>query len=660
MATLHASSSIYDRIERFFGRFTPNDEQFEAMCKQAEREFIENPGLYKIKAITLALFGYSAIALGFVSLLALLYFGVQLAMHSKGGTFFLSAKFLIVIFAAVAVLVKSLWIKSEAPKGLPIKREDAPELYKMVDEIADKLNTRVDHILLDGNFNAYVTQKAVAEWLGIYENYMVLGLPLMLAASPSQYKAILAHELGHLSGNHSKSKAWLYNMRIRLGQIMESSKESAFFVFWYTFFYLFAPHFYAYTLAMARHHELQADKSAVEIAGVEPFSYGMMLLPVWEELYETSFWEDINKKMRTTETPPPDLYKQMQDRLFALHAEPEELNKILKRAFEVDAKGTDSHPPLKIRVLAGQFTPCVKLNAEGIPDKASMDALVLSMQKKESAAVAYLGNWLGEAQSALSKDWSESFAEQWKLNHDHLKSLDERLNEILDKESKEEQLALTDLQEKASLIHQLDGLDASQAAYRAIIALDPKDPYANYNLGMALLKKDLEDGLTYLRTAIGARKLLLSDAYEPMHSYFVKNNRPSDAELLKKELDDLQEEAKLAVKERESLNANSLMEAFECSEDLKNYLTEVFTSVPQVKEVYLARLITRYLPDCTYLILAIEMAGSDEDKLAFSQNVMGYLSMPHEFCVITFDITTLKMRNKLKDIPETLIYKKSK
>lgn len=659
MATLHSGNTIYDKVERFCGRFTPDDEQFEAMCKQAEREFIENPQLYKIKAIALALFGYSAIALSFILLGLLIYIGIQLVLHARGGSLIYGGKFIILLVVAFGVLLKSMWIKSVTPQGLEIKREDAPELFKMVDEIAARLNTKVDHILLDGNFNAYVTQKPVVEWLGIYKHYMVLGLPLMLAASPNQYRAILSHELGHLSGNHSKSKAWLYNMRIRLGQVLESSRESIFFVFWYTFFFLFAPHFYAYTLAMARHHELQADKDAVEIAGVEPFSYGMMLLPVWEELYETSFWEGINKKMRKEELPPADLYNQMQASLEALKAEPEELKKILKQAFAVETKGSDTHPPLKIRVLAGKFTPCVKLDADGVPDKASLDALIDSMGKNESAAAAYLGPWLKEAQSVLNKDWAESFQEIWKHNHENYKALDKSLNEILDKEQ-EGKLTLDDLQMKAGLVHQLDGLDASLDVYRQIIAENPKDPIANYNLGLALLKKDLEDGLSYLRTAIGARKLLLSDAYEPMYSYYLKNNRDGDADLLKKELEDLQTEAKLALKERESLGANSPIIAYEPTEELRKYLTEVFSSVSQVKEVYLAQLVTKFLPDSIYLILAIELSGNDEEKVAFSQSVMANVSMPYEFCVITFDFTTLKMKNKLKDIPGSLIYKAGK
>lgn len=50
--------------------------------------------------------------------------------------------------------------------------------------------------------------------LGWHVNYLILGLPLMQAVSPEQFRAIVAHELGHLSRNHSRFAGWIYRVRL--------------------------------------------------------------------------------------------------------------------------------------------------------------------------------------------------------------------------------------------------------------------------------------------------------------------------------------------------------------------------------------------------------------------------------------------------------------
>jgi len=44
----------------------------------------------------------------------------------------------------------------------------------------------------------------------------------MLVLTKDQFLAVIAHELGHLSGHHSRFNAWIYRVRITWWRIMEA------------------------------------------------------------------------------------------------------------------------------------------------------------------------------------------------------------------------------------------------------------------------------------------------------------------------------------------------------------------------------------------------------------------------------------------------------
>jgi Zn-dependent protease with chaperone function len=73
-------------------------------------------------------------------------------------------------------------------------RDDAPELYALIDEIAAAQGTRgVDAVVVDAEANASVTH------LGLRRRLLTLGLPLWEVLSPQQRIALLGHELGHFT-----------------------------------------------------------------------------------------------------------------------------------------------------------------------------------------------------------------------------------------------------------------------------------------------------------------------------------------------------------------------------------------------------------------------------------------------------------------------------
>lgn len=79
-------------------------------------------------------------------------------------------------------------------------REDAPELYALIDEIAEVVGTRgVDRIAIETEINAGVQEVGLRG-----RRALRLGLPLWEMLTPQQKVALLGHELGHYSNGDTR------------------------------------------------------------------------------------------------------------------------------------------------------------------------------------------------------------------------------------------------------------------------------------------------------------------------------------------------------------------------------------------------------------------------------------------------------------------------
>ncbi|MEG4802819.1 M48 family metallopeptidase [Microcoleus sp. ARI1-B5] len=134
----------------------------------------------------------------------------------------------------------------------------------MVDELTTKLQApRFHNILLNREFNAAVVQVPRLGIFGWQKNYLLLGLPLMQSLSLEQFKAVRAHEVGHLSRNHSRFAGWIYRIRKTWLQIYErlhQSEQHGASILFNSFLEWYWPSFNAYSFILARMDEYEADR----------------------------------------------------------------------------------------------------------------------------------------------------------------------------------------------------------------------------------------------------------------------------------------------------------------------------------------------------------------------------------------------------------------
>ncbi|GGR45748.1 M48 family metallopeptidase [Streptomyces netropsis] len=147
-----------------------------------------------------------AIALAVHSVtVALIASGIYCVVRGWGGVMMLPGLFLLVVAAALRPRLPKL-----PEDELVLQRADAPELYALIDGVAQVVGTSgVDAIAVGKEVNASVMSYGVRG-----RRLLTLGLPLWEVLTPQQRVALLGHELGHY-GNGDTRHATVVAMALR-------------------------------------------------------------------------------------------------------------------------------------------------------------------------------------------------------------------------------------------------------------------------------------------------------------------------------------------------------------------------------------------------------------------------------------------------------------
>ncbi|MDH5666761.1 MAG: M48 family metallopeptidase, partial [Nitrospira sp.] len=287
------------------------EQRFEQLIRELEGYAKAHPAQYKLKVALLAFTGYAYLlaVLGTVIALTIGCFFL-ITEGTSGRALLLKAGLGLIILATV--IIRALWVRLEPPTGIEIQREHAPRLFLLIDKIRNALGTPAfHHVLIVNELNAAVVQVPRLGMFGWQRNYLILGLPLLLTFTPAQFRAVLAHEFGHLGRQHGRFFSWIYRGRVtwsRLFQEMTERRHWASFVFT-KFLAWYAPFFNAYSFVMAREQEYEADRNAAHLVGPHCMKDTLASLAVVGRSLQKSFWPMLDQRNRET-IDPPDHYLQ--------------------------------------------------------------------------------------------------------------------------------------------------------------------------------------------------------------------------------------------------------------------------------------------------------------------------------------------------------------
>lgn len=329
-----------------------NEEGFIELVKKAERDSFNNITLYKTRLALFALLGYAVIFTVLTALIVLVGGTIGIAFISSSLALLLvKKKFIFIILIAIWTFLKALWIKFDPPTGYILDRDDYPELFTEIDNLTKTLDAlKIHQVILDEQLNAAVVQHPRFGILGGQKNTLFLGLQLLLALSPQEMRSVLAHEFGHLSGNHSRFSGWIYRIRLTWHRIMVAFEDSDSFgaSLMRRFFDWYSPKFSAYSFALARNNEYEADNIASELTSANVAAKALVNVYASAPYIDQDFWGEYFQKADEMPEPPTRPFEGLADFLKSSPISRKELIARIDKELETETHYADTHPSLRI------------------------------------------------------------------------------------------------------------------------------------------------------------------------------------------------------------------------------------------------------------------------------------------------------------------------
>lgn len=462
------------------------EEDFIDLVKRSELAAEQDIKSYKFKLALFALLGYFVIFFSVFCLIALVGGTIGIALVSSSLFLLLIKKKLIfVILFAIWTFLKALWVKFEKPTGHVLKRGKYPELFGEIDALSKTLDAlKIHQVIIEDNLNAAVVQHPKYGLLGGQRNTLYLGIQLLLALPADEMRSVLAHEFGHLSGNHSRFSAWIYRVRLSWQRIMHAFDDNNSFGagLMRRFFSWYAPKFSAYSFALARRNEYEADQVAAELTTPNTAAKALVSVYAQAPYIDKEYWDWFFQQADQQAEPSVAPYAGLADFLKQNPISRADLLANIKQQMQQETHYTDTHPALKDRV------------------EAITDAAVIPGPFEKSAAEQWLGESYRELLNHFDHMWLADNAEKWRQRYDYVCLAKQVINA-----NRDSQLGDLPDDELWDLSLYRDEFDSPQAALTAFNTYQQRYPDsigAAYYVGRILAQQEDENALTHLRKAL--------------------------------------------------------------------------------------------------------------------------------------------------------------
>lgn len=568
--------------------------QFDALVARLTHEADTRPLWYKTRVFLLAMLGYAYVFGILLALIAMVAGVIYIVSTGRGLRLLSDIALPLALFAWF--VSKSLWVRIDPPDGRILRRDEAPRLFAAIDDVTRTLRApAADVVVVNDEYNAAVSQVPRLGVFGWHRNYLIIGLPLMQAMPPDEWRGVLAHEFSHLSRAHARFANWIYRVRKTWSQLMERlehERQGGGAWMFKRFFHWYAPYFAAYTFVLARRDEYEADKLAATVVGPEVMARGFIIGGVRSRLLSRSFWRDVDQEVLTTPTPPHDVHTRMAQVLRA-ELNPEPVRSWIEEDLAVETGSADTHPAHRDRIAA------LGVDVRDLIENGGSPAAPLEV----TAAEQFLGPLASDLTVAFDVEWQRNAARWWRDRHERERGEE---NELAELEQRRETLEDAELWELARLTDARRGADAAEPHLRELLRRIPRHAAAAYTLGYNLLDRDDPDGIGLIETAIDRDPAATAPGSRVIASFLHRQGNAEDAaryEARAAKADAVQAEAQ---HERESVYKpdSFLPHALEPA-DL-SALTAELAKHRRVKRAWLARKDLKHNPDRPVFVLGID------------------------------------------------------
>jgi Zn-dependent protease with chaperone function len=421
---------------------------FVHLVRLSEQASAEDSSGYRRSVALFAAIGYAWV-LGCVvfSALALWWLAGSVGRGRFGGW---QIWFFITAIGLLWSSLRALWCRLDPPEGIRLTPDDAPALFEALERIRRKVKgPRLDGVFLQPDLNAMISQRPRWGIFGRARSYLGIGLPLMMALDRQRLLAVLAHEYGHLRGDHGRFGAWIYRTRASWTRLYEGlDRDSVVGQITGSFLRWYFPRFVARTFAMARQDEYEADRISGNLLGAEAAGAALVEVAVKGTWLHQRFWRR-HWAVAAQHAVPVGPFRTMRAEL-GLAPPPDFAQEVLRERLRRGNDLDDTHPSLRDRLeTLGAGT--------ALPSWSKRSAVELLGPKAET--------WIAR----FDKQWCSEHASAWKQHHAALARVRTRIGQLAAQGGK----GATDWVLLADLQRRLNPDADARATYEQALALAP-------------------------------------------------------------------------------------------------------------------------------------------------------------------------------------------
>jgi hypothetical protein len=453
---------------------------FVHLVRLSEHASADDSARYRRNVAAFAALGYAwvmaclALAIGIIAWVAL--------AAGRGRFGFSRGWLLLFAFGLLWATLRALWVRFDEPDGRELSRADAPALFEALDRIRKKIKgPPVHRVYLDDEFNASIRQVPRFGLFGGAVNSLSIGLPLLMMLDRRRLLSVLAHEYGHLRGNHGKLSAWIYRTRLSWLKLDASLQrdESVMALVSQAFFRWYFPRFAARTFALARQDEYEADRISGRLLGTPVAAAALTEIAIKGNWYANEFWASHWARAER-EPQPPGPFKALRE-LAATPPSNEFARQALREAMRRVSDLDDTHPVLRDRLEAlGQKAV--------VPPWSTEPALGM---------LADSAKWIEH----FDNQWRRAHASDWKQHHAHRARIRERIELLA---ARGERNTPDEMVEWADSERRLDPAAPVRERYERVLRLAPEHPGALRGVAQMLPTRDRDARLAVLERLHGS------------------------------------------------------------------------------------------------------------------------------------------------------------
>ena len=460
------------------------DKDYEMLVWGLQGEAQDNPDWFRSKVLLISLFGYFVL----LAMLFILVFGAILLFtfaRDSHGTIpkVMLVSWVLIVVPILLLTFRLFFARIPAPEGREIFENDAPPLFSMVEKLRQHLQSApIHHVLITEDFNAAIAQCPRYGLFGGYRNYLILGLPLLQAMSSKEILAVVAHEYGHLVGNHSKLNGWIYRQRATFSVLYEHAQQrretSLLSSVFAGLLDRFAPYYNGHTFVLSRQNEYEADAVSREIAGAEASASALIRISLLDTWLSDSFWPKVFDQAKLHDIPPVMPFYAMR-KLLMVTMDEWATSKRLSDVWKEESNVHDTHPCLSERVIAMDRSATLP----GIPESCAADTL------------------LGKTSPVIAREFDETWwrkeKDKWQQYFRRYTRSKVRITELEQRQVAD--LSISEAQELSLLLAEFRSIaDAKHVLEDLLRRAGERYPKPVYFYGRALLDEGNERGLEYL------------------------------------------------------------------------------------------------------------------------------------------------------------------